>query len=493
MSMDLEPRSLIPPWLATSVEVPADHRVLVAAAASGIALDVAVRAGGAGLGGTLMVMVTTAGILASGRLHNRQARWIVCTAPLFGIWLVLRTSPWLLLPDLVVTAGLIGLGVSLGEGSIFDLTIPASAARGMQVLAHGLTGPAYLAAAGRTLLSPASRSRRDRVRAVTRGLLIALPLLAVLGLLLASADAVFAAIFRLDVDPPSILVHVLALALGAWAMGGLLRAASSSPIGRLPAGPHLGWAEVAIVLGLMNTLFLVFAAAQLVALSGGGRKVIQTAGLTYAEYARRGFFQLLAVAVITLATLLVLRSVVRRHDPAIRRRFALFAEVTVALTLAIVYVAIRRLALYADVFGLTILRLYCTIFALWIGAVFILLGAVLAGVGRHRAWWPSAAVGVGLVGLLVLNAVNPEAIVVRHNVAFAQRTGRFDPAYVSGLSQDAIPTVIAALPGLDAATREVVLGRLCPPRPVREKGWAAYNVARARASTALATACATQI
>jgi hypothetical protein len=218
--------------------------------------------------------------------------------------------------------------------------------------------------------------------------------------------------------------------------------------------------------------------------------VIQTAGLTYAEYARRGFFQLLAVAAITLATLLVLRSLVDQEDRGIRRRFALLAEVTVVLTLVIVYVAVRRLGLYANVFGLTMLRLYCTIFANWIGAVFILLGIVLAGVGRSRSWWPSAAVGVGLAGLLWLNVANPEAIVVRHNVAFAAESGRFDPGYISGLSDDAIPAVVAALPELDPAARDVVLAGLCPPGPVRQKGWAAYNVGRRRAFEALARACA---
>src|SRR6266545_1760080 len=109
--------------------------------------------------------------------------------------------------------------------------------------------------------------------------------------------------------------------------------------------------------GLMNVLFLGFAVAQLVALSEGGRRVIQTAGLTYAEYARTGLFQLLAVAAITLAIVLSLRAALDQTDPRIRRRFAVLAEVTVVLTLVVVFVAVRRLGLYTDAFGLTMLRL----------------------------------------------------------------------------------------------------------------------------------------
>jgi hypothetical protein len=62
-------------------------------------------------------------------------------------------------------------------------------------------------------------------------------------------------------------------------------------------------------------LFGAFAAAQLVVLAGGGRHVIETAGLTYAQYARSGFFQLLAVAVITLLILMSVRAVADLDGP----------------------------------------------------------------------------------------------------------------------------------------------------------------------------------
>ena len=57
-------------------------------------------------------------------------------------------------------------------------------------------------------------------------------------------------------------------------------------------------------------------------------------------------------------------------------------------------------------------------------------------------------VAAGLVALLALNVANPEALVVRHNVAFAERTGRFDPLYLTDLSDDAVPALVDALPRL---------------------------------------------
>src|SRR5207247_9661613 len=97
-----------------------------------------------------------------------------------------------------------------------------------------------------------------------------------------------------------------------------------------------------------------------------------------------------------LAIRLILRAMDDRGDAAKPWAFTLFAQPTVALALVIVFVSVRRLGLYADVFGLTMLRLYCTIFAYWIGAVFAFLGLVLARPGRGPSWSPSAAVGVAL-------------------------------------------------------------------------------------------------
>ena len=73
--------------------------------------------------------------------------------------------------------------------------------------------------------------------------------------------------------------------------------------------------------------------------------MLATAGLTYAEYARSGLFQLLAVAVITLGVLLLLRAATDLASPGRRATFTAVTELAVALTLVVVVVAVRRLNL----------------------------------------------------------------------------------------------------------------------------------------------------
>ena len=191
-------------------------------------------------------------------------------------------------------------------------------------------------------------------------------------------------------EPETLVEHATLLILGAWGMAGLLRVASAAPPPRLgPTGWRLGQLEVTIVLGSLIALFGTFAVAQVVDLSKGGRHVIETAGLTYAEYARTGFFQLLAVAALTLVVLLGLRVLADLDDQRARWRFLVLATTAVALTLVIVGVALSRLSLYEHAFGLTMLRLYSQVFALWIGTAFVMLAVDLAvsvrrGGGRSR-------------------------------------------------------------------------------------------------------------
>ncbi len=468
-----------------SVRRPADGTTLAAVGAAAVLTDVAVRTAPDGLVGVALVALVAGGLVFSGRVANPQARALAAVAVAFGVCLAARTTPWLLPLDILVIGGLLILAASFASGgSVVDLTVPATVTRVLHAAAHGLSAPAFVAGRRR----PTAR----RGAAAARGVVLALPLLIVLGTLLASADAVFRGFFTgWDLTTP--IEHAVLLAIGAWGMAGLLRLASATPapsMGRVAF--RLGRTEATIVLGSVVALFAAFAVAQVVAASEGGRHVLATAGLTYAEYARTGFFQLLAVAAITLAVLLGLRAATDLTDDAFRRRFTMLAEAAVSLTLVIVVVAVVRLELYEDAFGLTVLRLFSTVSAMWIGVVFVLLALHLAGVGRGRTWLPSAAVAVGLIALFGLNLVNPEAVVVRHNVAFAERTGRFDPDYLAELSDDAVPALVDALPRLDPEARRTVLDRVCSMGSAGDpkRSWWAFNFARDAAVEARTSVCA---
>lgn len=467
--------------LGLGVTRPADVRVFVAAGVAALLTDLAVRSGVVGLAGTLLVVAVVGGVLVSGRVAGVEATCVVCAALPFGAFLSLRMSPWLLPLDVVAVAGLVLLGASLaGGGHLFDLPIPALGVRALHAGAHGLAAPAFLAA-------PLSRRRN---LAVLAGAGLALPLVVVLGLLLASADAVFAGFFDWWGSPEQVIVHAVLLGVGLWGMGGLLRLCSAEPAPAPPGLPYrLGHVEATVVLGSLVALFTAFAVAQVIAVAGGARHVLETAGLTYAEYARQGFFQLMAVAAITVVALVGLRAVTDLSDPAHRLRFTVLGEVALALTLVILAVALRRLGLYTQAYGLTMLRLFSLVFTLWIGTVLVFAGVALAGVAADRAWLAGAALVAGLALLLGLNLLNPEAIVARHNVERASRQLAVDPAYLAELSDDAVPALVDVLPRLQEPERTAVLGAVCAGEDWPFDGWAAANTSRRRAEGARRRVC----
>ena len=94
----------------------------------------------------------------------------------------------------------------------------------------------------------------------------------------------------------------------------------------------------------------------------------------------------------------------------------------------------------------------------------------------------------GLVALLALNVVNPEAVTVRHNVDFAERSGKVDALYLSELSDDAVPALVSSLPRLDPLARQQLLDHLCQPRRA-EDGLAGLNLSKTRADDARASVC----
>src|SRR6185436_18145319 len=110
--------------------------------------------------------------------------------------------------------------------------------------------------------------------------------------------------------------------------------------------PTLGITEVATVLGSLDALFMIFVTVQFRYLFGGDDVVQVTPDLTYAEYARRGFFELVFAVVLVIPILLAADWLLDRRTPRDTRVFRGLAGAQVALVLAVAASAFQRLRLY---------------------------------------------------------------------------------------------------------------------------------------------------
>jgi hypothetical protein len=333
---------------------------------------------------------------------------------------------------------------------------------------------------------------RKNALPIGRGILIALPIVLLFGALLMAADAVFEGIVKKIINikiAEEILKHLFFTGLGTWIAGGILHGIFFAKDVRLPEKtpfqtPAIGNTETAIALGLLNLLFLSFVVVQFRYLFGGANLVEITPGLTYAEYARRGFFELVTVAGLVLPMLLGWHWLLPKENPKSMKLFQVLAGVMIVLLFVIMVSAVKRMRLYQSEYGLTEQRLYATVFMGWLAAVFVWFG--LTVLRDRRARFMFGAVVTGFVVIFTLQAINPDSLIVRTNVSLAQSGKDFDVAYIATLSDDALPPLIEALPSLKETEQQKVFDSIIAPRLASPKSdWRTWCWSRHQAEKAL--------
>jgi len=311
--------------------------------------------------------------------------------------------------------------------------------------------------------------RRSVVLGVLRGLVLALPVLVILLVLLTSADLVFAdrvrdALDWLDLERLAEYAgRTLFIVLGAIFTLGAIITALRVPDDRKLIGeekpilkPFLGFIEAMVILGSVDLLFLSFLIVQLRYLFGGAAN-IDAAGYTFSEYARRGFFELVAVGILSSGLILALAWWARREGQSRRRWFNGLSALLVIQVGLILYSSLTRLFLYEEAYGFTRLRTYTHVFIPWMALV---LAASLILLFRNKLNRFALAVVVGIIGFVgTLNLLNVDAFIVRQNVARLEQGGEIDLDYLVTLSVDAAPELVE-LAGQDLEDEDILLGEL---------------------------------
>jgi hypothetical protein len=272
-------------------------------------------------------------------------------------------------------------------------------------------------------------------------------------------------------------------------------AAGPLPAGWVPpdeglAGPS-GRTEALVVLVAVDALFALFVGLQFAYLFGG-HDTLAVAGLTYSDYARRGFFELVIVAVLAIGLVVVVDRFVGGHS----RALVTASVVLLGFTAVVLASAYLRLRLYQDAYGWTELRFYVLT---TIGFLALALVATTALLLRDRI----ARLGhvlfiAGVTMVVALAAVGPVGFIADRNleraldptlVPAAGRTG-LDAAYVASLGDDAVPALVATFRRLPAEDARLVRQALARRWAVLrddpfENDPAAWNLGRERARAAL--------
>jgi hypothetical protein len=463
-----------------------------------------------------------------------DARWLLVPALALSVLFSLRNSEYLVAYNTLTffaTLALLATAVSQGtEHRVLESRLRELAQSAVVVGINTFVGMIALLLSDVSFRQVAGARGAGRAIAALRAALVAIPLLLVFGSLFASADPVFARLASnvFQIDAETVASHLAVTGIIAWFVGGLLRATVLSA-GRpnfsipFPDGA-LGLTEVATALGSLIALFAAFVIVQLRYFFGGDALVQATAGMSYADYARRGFFELVTVAALVLPVLLSANALLRRATPRTDVVFRALSGTLLGLLGIIMYSAIARMQLYMSVYGLSMDRLLATVFMGWLAIVFVWFAATVLR-GRERLFTAGVLVS-GWATLIAVNVADPAGYVARFDIARGDRGKEVDVRYIASLGADAAPALARYLardrvvppaswvvPGQDsaragAATSNSLVqwtaggGRETPDfgerceaarRLVRDWGaqsahdWRSWSVSRSRAQTAVAS------
>ena len=420
--------------------------------------------------------------------RSDRSRWRV-RAVLCGVVVALasvfalRSESLLWLAAFVATVATLGLIALPDVRTLWRAEPIGVALRGVRVLLEAAAGPLLLIQRGVSL------PRATGPRAHLRGLAWSVPVIVPFLFLFGSADPVLGHMLTRLIDVPEVATHVVFWLVLAWVGIGWLTATHlPARVDALTTSP-VSARETIWVLGALAVVFDVFVALQLRWFFGGDELPRFVSGLTYAEYARRGFFELVAAGALLLGVLLVADWTTRNATRDERRQFRLLAVVLLGFLGVVLLSAVQRMGLYVDVYGFTELRFFTTAFMIWLAVVFAWFAATTLRGVRDRF---AAGVYVsGAAAVLLLAAINPIDRIAQFNVERAAQSGEFDVQHALDMSADAVPSLAAALDGLSPAVRcPLAVGLVWKYGADDADGaaldWRSWNYARSRARDVVA-------
>ena len=308
---------------------------------------------------------------------------------------------------------------------------------------------------------PQKTSGSKKFWAVLRGLLIALPIVAVLALLLTAADPVFGdwlkQVLNLEKIPEYLFRLFYIVMIGGFLVGIYLHAIvpnikEERPDPNKPwMKPFLGWTETAVILGAVDLLFIAFIFIQMRYLFGGTTNINET-GFTYADYARRGFGELVAVAVLSLGLYLVLHTVTKRENKGSQVGFSALTILLMANVLVILASSMQRLVLYEEAYGFSQLRTYTHVFIYFLAG--LILVTIFLELFRRRGHFALALLIMTLGFGATMAVMNINGFIANKNVERAIAGEELDVSYLVSLSSDAVPLMFEKFN--DAATPKAV-------------------------------------
>lgn len=448
-----------------------------------------------------IVLIGAAAVAIRWPVPNRRKSDLTYAAALIAgaVGIALNDSPWVVSLNVALILGTFGLyAYSTGSsskrtGGLSQLLVMAACAWAQFWLEAFKVGRDVDWAE----LRP-QNGHSQSLRSVGRGLALAVPAMIVFLILMTSADPIFGRLLtpHVQVDADAVVGRtLLTLLMGMFGMGYLRRTvwARVSPpvVENVPeqAPARLGWIEFSTVFAMLSLLLVGFVLVQGRYLFGGTDVVMATEGMSYATYARRGFFELVTLVAISVPILLGATGMLRLESIGESRVVKGLSFAFLGLVSLVLVSAGRRMQLYVDAYGLSELRFYVSISMLWLG---LLLALVAGAIGRERmsrlprslGW--SVALAIGAVSM-----ANPDRLIAEFNLNRTSGEVVLDHTYLAGLGGGSVPSLLRALPNLPPEQRTSIWRELNSRYAAKDRDWRDWNYLQAQAQESFQRAART--
>lgn len=298
--------------------------------------------------------------------------------------------------------------------------------------------------------------KKKAIGKVLIGLLCAVPVLLVVVPLLISSDDAFRGMMNNLVRDTrdTVFKIVVGLAISPFVIsyGFSLKAGR---VAKLKDTKRTGIENVYIIsfLSAIALCYLLYLFSQLAYFFSAFKGFLPEGGMTYAQYARKGFFEMCVIAVINLVLVLSTLVIVKKRSGKVNCAVKALATFIGAFTMVIIATAISKMVLYIDAYGMTVLRVTTSAFMVFLSVVFIsvILRIYIKKINIVKV----ALLAAGCI-VLTLGTVNVNALCAKYNYE-SYRSGKLatiDIPALYDLGDEGIPYLVQLASDEDKYTAE---------------------------------------
>jgi hypothetical protein len=283
--------------------------------------------------------------------------------------------------------------------------------------------------------------KNDLLRNIVIGVVIAIPILFITTALLSNADLLFGQLANEIFDT---IFSADLFWIGGMLVFGMLACycilcAAVSKVG-IENKKVLAKADASIAATIMTLLCIVYAyfcILQVLYLFTSGFFVLPD-GYSFAEYARRGFFELMWVTGINIGLMILCRTLFKES-----RFLSILIVFMTVCTYIMIASATYRMILYISIYHLTFLRLF-VLLTLFI-EIFVLAGVILSEYNKKFPLFSYSVIVVS-VCYIVFSLAKPDVWIASYLIDQNETLNQEDMNYLTReLSLDAAPVVLPVL------------------------------------------------